>query len=479
MNGVEPEWNHHFIWGVFNLIIWGIVISLPLLIKKRYPMHSRVITWLTTTVLCLEIIAVISLVCSAQNNVWKHKNHGFCDASDQFQLSKKKNILVFIFDAMSVDFAKECFESDSELKDAMKDFTWYADALSIYNYTFAALPHELTGSMIHPANSLKEMYKDLWYSDSAKSFYTQMKEAGYDPRLYVKSTGIIGDYEMYKDYFSNIKKVEMLYEINHLNLYHCLAKMTGFSAVPYLLKRFFFYGDDLYEDIVQQCIKSNPEKPAVSVENTNDRLYSRLISESITTNANSPVLSFHYTKGSHRPWKVDEKCQRHKNTLDSYLPPTKSCFYFISELIRLLKDNQIYDQTAIIICSDHGHPSIAGCSTDWWAMTFMVKPFFANNQEITLDYSKIQSIDILPTILQLACEGNADLSCFEGFPPSNIPIDRQRIEYRAVHDESIDPIIGIDGNKYYTTGFLEFYVDPNNSRKKEYRRTVPLNVNAE
>lgn len=474
MNGVEPEWNEHIFWGIINLIAWGIIFSFPFLLKKLYPFYSRIIIRLTTAILCLEIISVISLVCSAQKNVWYHAQQGFCDASNQFQLSKKKNILVFIFDALSVDFVKQCFETDPGLKDAMKDFTWYEDALSNYNLTFVALPHQMTGSMIHPSKNMTTMYKDLWQSVSARSFYTQIKNAGYDPRIYVKCKGIIEDYTLFEDYFSNIKNVETVYKVDYSKLCRCLVQMTGFSSVPYLFKRFFFYGDDFYINIVQQYVKSNLEESADSVVNTNDRLYNKLVSEGITTDADSPILSFHYTRGAHRPWRVDEKCQYHKKTFDTFLPPTKSCFYFISELIRLLKDNQLYDQTSIIISSDHGHFSIAGCSTDFWAMTFMVKPFFANNQEIVLDQSKLQSIDILPTILQLACEEKADFSCFEGFPLSEIPFDRQRIEYEGKHDENLDSFVGITGNNYYFNAFREFFVNLNDSRKKQYRGVIPL-----
>ena len=477
MNGNEPNWAQHNLWGIVNLLIWGMILFLSILIKMRYPSHLRTLIYLSMAVLGLEFIAVLSQVCSAQKNVWFHKHQSYCDASNQFQFSKKKNILVFIFDALSVDFVKECFESDPSLKDAMKDFTWYEDALSNYNLTFVALPHELTGSMIHPTNNQQELYHDLWNSVSAKSFYKQIENAGYDSRMYVKVANCIGDYDIFEDYFSNIKKVETAYEVNYSKLCRCLFQISGYSSAPYLFKKFFYYGDDFSNDVVKQYVNSNSAKSAVPVVNTNDRLYNKLNSEGITTDANLPVLSFHYTRGAHRPWRVDEKCQLHEELFDSYLPPTKSCFYLIAKLIRHLKDNQIYDQTTIIICSDHGHFSIAGCSTDYWAMTFMVKPFSANNQEITVDDSKLQSIDILPTVLQLACEEKADFTCFEGFPPSAIPTDRQRIEYEGIFNENLEDYVGIDGNNYNYNGFREYYVDKNNSRKKEFQRIVPLKAN--
>lgn len=125
------------------------------------------------------------------------------------------------------------------------------------------------------------------------------------------------------------------------------------------------------------------------------------------------------------PWIYDEKSNRTEE-LDSPIPTVKGCFYLLSELIRLLKEAGIYDNTAILLCSDHGgHKGFSNA----YDMTFMVKPFQENKTEVSINDSKVQSIDILPTLLKLACGDTADFKDFEGFPSFDIPNDRKRKIY--------------------------------------------------
>lgn len=473
MDGNEPNWAQHRLWGIINLIIWGIIVLLPLLIKKRYPSHWQTITWLTTAVLGLEFIAVFSQACSAPKSVWFRNQQYYCDASNQFHLSKEKNILVFIFDALASGYTRQCFDDDPHLKEVMKDFTWYPDALSNYESTIWGIPNEMTGGLFHPAENYGQANKNLWHSASAESFYKQIKNAGYDSKIYLEGECAVCDITC--DYFSNIVKKEIGYTADNSKLFRCLVKISGFSSVPYLFKKFFFYGDDFSDDVMQQHIISSSAEQVVPLDYTNDRLYKKLISGGITTDAFSPVLSFHYTRGSHPPWTVDEKCQ-YKKDIDSFLPPSKSCYFLIAELIRLLKDNHIYDQTSIIICSDHGYSTSVGFPTGGkHAMTFMVKPFFANNKEIQLDYSMVQSIDLLPTLLQLACDDKADYTELEGFPTSNIPQDRQRKIYSLRYDDLFDDYTLLDGNSYSFNCFDEYFIDDSDkSKRRFFQRTIPL-----
>ena len=112
-----------------------------------------------------------------------------------------------------------------------------------------------------------------------------------------------------------------------------------------------------------------------------------------------------------------------------------------------------------------------------YAMTFMVKPFSTHNQNISLDYSKIQSIDLLPTLLQLACGNKADFTGFEGFPPSNIPSKRERTAYRGLQHGS--PFMGLDGKPYGFNALGEYIVNPNDSYDIIYQRDIQLNIDAD
>ena len=457
MNGVEPKWGQHSIWGCFNLIIWISITLFPIVIQKKYLSHWPTIIALAVIILGIEFITTVSMIFSAPSAVWQRKNDAVCDGSYQFQYSKEKNIIVLIMDALDRDFIKACLENNPHQKEVLKDFTWYVEAKSSFAYTYLALHQEMTGSEIHPSNGLKEMYDKSWHSPSAKSFYKQMKDSGYDNRLYVNAGQNIGPYSLFQEYFSNILELETEHIINYKRLQHCLVMISGFSSMPFYLKKYFFYGDDFANDVVEQRLLKKIElsKNAV-VENSNDKFYKKMISSGISTDATSPIFSFNYIRGAHKPWNTDEKCEYHEPAFDTFMPTTQGLIFLISELIRLLKENGIYDQTAILICSDHGNNIVS-----YYNMAFMVKPFFANNDEIIMDKSRIYVLDILPLLLDIACKEKADYTDFVGFPPSNIPVDRKRKVYNPISSSACPVFMGINDTPYFHNALEEYDADTN------------------
>ena len=428
MDGNEPEWSKHQFFGVLNAIIWIVIILFPFILKKIAPSYfSKVISMATGIILFLELLATASMVVSASPRVWVRYDSYYVDGSKQFQLSKEKNIILFIMDSLGSENVKECFRVAPETKETVKDFIWYADACSYYSATYLGLSHELTGtSFPPPANSNYEMFEKMWHSTSTESFYKQIHDFGYDARFYVaQGDYVIGAADCYHEYFSNIAAVDVIYVIDYKSLHNCLKQMSSFSSVPYLFKQYFYYSFDLSDNVVQKHVPSIPSR-FQSCPYGNDAFLKKMITSGISTDADTPILAYYYTVGAHVPWYYDEKCNRVEKPFDSPIPNIKGCFYLLSELIRLLKESGVYDNTAILLCADHG--GHRGFSTPF-DMIFMVKPFQESKTEVSIDDSKVQSIDILPTLLKLACGDTADFKVFDGYPSFDIPNERIRKVY--------------------------------------------------
>lgn len=476
MNGTEQDWNQHNIWGTVNIVIWIAIIVIPFVIKKCFTsLWHTIMTMTTEIILLLEITAIASTVLSAREDVWQRNEVGYCDFSKQFQLSPRKNIIVIIFDTMGTGFLNECFKASPETKNIIKDFTWYSNARSNYLITLYALNHELTGCLVQSGSSFDEIYKKEWESSAAKSFYTQVKKSGYDTRLFIDDP-ILGEKANYQHYFSNFTNDKIEYIINNNELKKCLIKISGFSALPYFFKKYFFYGNDFARNVVRTNAIGKSNSFGAN-PNTNQLFYKKLVSERITTDSDSPVLSFYYTLGTHKPWIVDEKCQNVRTENNPFRDPvqaTKSCFFIVSEIIEQLKANNIYDQTAILICSDHG-----GNDPEYstpFDMSFLVKPFNSNHDMLIQDDTKVQSIDILPTLLQFACGDNSDFESFDGYPANKIPQDRKQIVYMHFRHPDF-PNLSFNGTPI-TSNCLKkiLFTDVNSvSEKDSFIQFIPLN----
>lgn len=494
MDGVEPIWSEHRLFGIMNVIIWIIIVLMPVVLRITVAKHCvKIISVTTGLVLFLEILATASVVFFSGQEVWSRSAYTyFADGSNQFQFSKEKNVVVFIFDNLGVEFIKLCFEQYPETRDVVKDFIWYDDARSNYRRTFPALHHELTGVFAQiPASSFHDLFERAWHSPSAKSFYKQVIDSGYDARLYCTSNPVlIGPPDCFHEYFSNIQKTKIqenkaTYIIDYKRICFKLMKMSGFSFAPYFFKHFFFYSFDFTDNTVKLQVRGSSSMTE-DIPIQNHSFYRKMISLGITANSNKPVFSIFYTRGTHGPWKTDEKCNMVEDNLDNPTPTTKSCFLIVSDFIRLLKEKKIYDKTTIMIISDHGaHEDLPGGLNpsgrkNPYDMAFMIKPFYENKQELTTDNSKVQSIDVLPTLLQILCGDNANYKDFEGFPPSKIPSDRIRKVYRMANDPDL-PVFhgGVEFNKLWWNGryncLQEFvFVDAESFDFSNKTRSIPF-----
>ena len=487
MNGVEPQWSEHRVFGIINLIIWIAVILSPVILRKVAPSHfSKVISMAAGFIFFLEFVAAVSMVHSARSDVWGHADKSLADGSKQFHLSKEKNVVVFVFDTLGSEYAQKCFEVYPEAKEIVKDFIWYTEARANYHMTFPGMVHELTGTMLPaPANNFNELFEKMWHSPSAKSFYEQMKEAGYDMRLYcpVSTSFLFGPSEYFSDYFSNIQPQRITYKLDYNRLHNCLAQMSGYCSVPFFLKKHFFFSFDFAENVVQ-IFAEGISSDQIFIPKTNPSFLMKMASSGITLSEDKPVFAFYYTTGVHRPWCLDEKCNITKTPFDNPCPSTRSCFHVLSEFIRLLKEANIYDNTAILVCSDHGGND-TGEGNGKYDLTFMIKPFNSNKTELSTDETKVLSLDILPTLLYMSCGENADFKDFEGFPPNNIPQERERKVYRFYCNKllpSVDPDLdkcypGCRGLEEYIFNDLKTFKLGTDS--ESFVRQIPLIVNSE
>ena len=106
----------------------------------------------------------------------------------------------------------------------------------------------------------------------------------------------------------------------------------------------------------------------------------------------------------------------------------------------------------------------------------MIKPFHENKTALSIDDSKIQSIDLLPAILQMVCGDNADYKDFEGYAPSDIPKNRVRKVHRFVHVDGLpepeEKCYG--GNCIEEYNFVDLDSFELGAKSKSFVRRIPL-----
>jgi YidC/Oxa1 family membrane protein insertase len=291
----------------------------------------------------------------------------------------KKNIVVIMLDMFTGDHVSTIFKDYPKLKSHFTGFTWYPDTLTMGYNTFVSEPsihggHDYTVDAI---NSRSEKIESI-VDEIAKGytvFTNNFGEKGFDISLYGtqftdcdnikkhvvnKYLKVCGELGKEKDYFSYfMKNNDLKIDFSKNNDNKFLQSYGLMSVFPYVLRPYIYQNGLWLGSVIK------------SYNSRNYSVYSYLDSMDSISNVNANKSTFKYIQSSipHLPWNIDKNLEL---TLNDAYPETKSQFTkvdgiipehlyaeafslkAISKWISWLKNNNIYDNTMIILVSDHG-----------------------------------------------------------------------------------------------------------------------------
>lgn len=257
--------------------------------------------------------------------------------------SKNKNFVVFLVDAVASKQFNEIIDSDKKYQDMFSDFTYYTDAMSVYPYTRDSIPLILSGKANKNENAFGE-YCSNAYDNS--DLFENLKNNDYDINLY-------------EDYliWSNNKKFDIANTtINHNN-YSELKDYTNmqlrynwFKYAPFVLKKFA-----KIEYVTFKFSQSESENSNIYSWN-NDNLYNKIKNYANVDTKSKNDFKFIHAEGAHVPYAYNENLKKIDNS--DYTQSIKASITLVNSYIQRLKDNGLYDNTAIVIMADHGYSGI-------------------------------------------------------------------------------------------------------------------------
>ena len=410
---------------VFNvslLIILPVAITALFRFKKiRYLKY-----FFTIAVISLSILSL-----SEAATFYKMANKEYAAVTDQeldtkFFFSKEKNVLIIMMDRLIGGYMSQIFEMFPEIKETLDGFVWHPYSLSSGSDTISSEPSIMGGWDYHTDHvnktrtdvplleKIDESFRVLPYNFSKVGFQSSIYAR---PRYrkpsnkYIENTpmeNLIGKYTeiWFKENNRSIEKNDSVSKLAMFGLFR--------SAPPFLRK--LIYDDGkwlLYGLDKKQKIKW--DEFFVTFRETNKLLkrnffnnYSTLdylpeISE--VSDEIPPQYYYFSNKLSHEPWLTKNDLSisfdgKLKYPVEIYrkfgksLKATRHLYTdavtlkLLGEWFKWMKDNGVYDNTRIIIISDHGKNiyspgfkkqrlpgSKKKSSPVYWNNTFMVKDF--------------------------------------------------------------------------------------------------------
>lgn len=374
----------------------------------------------------MQFVACISLMINFKNiddnEKWIFTN------KDELVVSSQQNILVLVLDCFSNEVIPWLKQDYPESLECLNDFVYFDNANSVYEATFMSLAYVLTGMEYDTTCSYLDWGDNAWGSEYCENIYNSLHDKNYKVRIY--STDVLGarNQENIAEKIDNYEKVEFLYgNTNYLNLMQVFLRSSLYKYLPLGLKSYFYISDEMFNKNADVVYSKEYELPI----RTNYDYYSALINEGLKLeDKDTNYFIMEHLRGLHPPYNIDENGVFVEN--GERISAARGCMLIVTEYIAQLKKLGVYDNSTIIIMSDHGNQG----QCEGVQPIFFIKERNRRSQEMEVRSAPISFEDIMPTILYEAGILNGQKTIYDY---ENTEIRERRMYIRG-YDENVKSV---------------------------------------
>ena len=334
LDGTVINWENYTTDSIISIILWVVVIGIIIFTSIKFKMENVIKTCTFISLAILFMLGSSLTTTLLQSDLKKKETPVSYTIKNYNNASTNKNFFIFLVDAVDSVMFDEVMSSDPDFKNTFDDFTYYKDTISLYPYTRDSIPYILTGILNDNKDDFRT-YSTKAYNNS--KLLNKLKELGYERNLY--ETELIWEDEKIKD-IDNIVSVNG--DFDFISYFKEQTKYLLFKYLPYPLKK---YSKIEYMDF-NRC-----KKISGLYEWTNTFNYDLIRNEKIVKQ-DKDVFSFYHLQGAHIPCFYNKKLEITEN--DSYYETLAGNVTLIDSFIKRLKEADVYDNSVIIILSDHG-----------------------------------------------------------------------------------------------------------------------------
>ena len=334
LDGSKITWGGGTLDNLITGIVWLVIIIGSIILVKKVKLEKtvKIFSYLSLGVTLMLTVSLVTTLVS--NNAFASKNGVYVTDNNLNDISKNKNFLIFMLDAVDEDTFYKVWQENPEYKDLLNDFTYYNDAMSTYAFTRDSVPFVLSGMWNKNENEFGT-YSSNAYNNSP--FFKELTEKDYKMHIYEDSLVWNGtrNYEVENIKLAKTATVD-LFVFFKQELHYDL-----FKYLPYFLKK--------YSRIEKMSFNNS-----INDFKSNDALaYKNMLKNKELNKIDSNLFQFYHIDGAHVPFNYDKNLNDIKDS--SYEQEIEACLTLIKTYLNRLKENDSYDNSVIIIMADHGY----------------------------------------------------------------------------------------------------------------------------
>ena len=278
------------------------------------------------------------------------------DILSKHQFSKnQKNVIIFICDMFNSEYISDIRKEYPLFDEQYKDFVWYRDTLSISGWTVSSMPSLMLGEGYTLADmNSQEDSVNVFFSESSNILNRIVNSHGYDYSNI--SVSAESDYSLYAYEYARQNNINF----NQYSKINLAFFYPIFMSLPQIMKMYIYDNGNWLSFSDKKAIEFNRNNALKSLS------YLELLPTISSKENKNPRFFMMRTELSHTPYGIDSDMNVIQNTYPDTVNKSftsgmaayysgKKTIMEIGNFINWLKDNELYDNSLIVICSDHGN----------------------------------------------------------------------------------------------------------------------------
>ena len=310
---------------------------------------EKAAVWAGSVLTLMLLVTVVTLGISSTSTAGSY----YCSTTKGLQeYSTDKNFVIFVVDSVDGGTFEQLVDSTPEYKEALRDFTYYSNSLSAYPYTYYAVTQLLTGQWYEGGEDF-EQFRSRAVREAP--LFQTLSDQGYQMGIYF--TENLVDKNAEPERFFNMRW-EAPDIVSHPAFWRVILRMSCVKNAPFDFKRL---GYSLPEKLNGLKLIDKTESDAAFTVSDTDFLNT---CQSGVELCDTRMFKYIHVEGAHTPLQYGPHLENVSGTDQAtYKNQVAGTIYLIQNYLEQLRASGCYDNTAIILMSDHGYNAAPEGST--------------------------------------------------------------------------------------------------------------------
>lgn len=352
LDGSAINWRAYRGREALELVVWILVLCAAVVFRK--PLAERA-GWLALILLLIQSLPV-ALALYQRPEVPEFHRYSF-DDTHKYSFSSEQNVVVIVFDAFQADIFQELVNNDPRWQQELEGFTFFRNALAGYSKTYPSVALMLSGQWYENDQPIQQFIKTSFLKESL-------------PRAMLREGWRV-------DLFPHINRVVHVsprVASNAVPVIRCtdgraeagrLADLGLFRVSPHRGKPFWLndYHWRFAGLMTETCdwfgstvASEAPDQSARDEFQHNVQRFVHGIQEMSDVTLKQPAFKFFHFLIPHAPFHLDEQLNlaRLPQGREGFYRQSHASLEVLSRFLNRLKDHGMYDDTLVVVVSDHG-----------------------------------------------------------------------------------------------------------------------------